>query len=263
MKPVTAPSSAVSLENYRDLLIVLTHKEIKVRYKSSVLGYLWSVANPLAIAIVFYLAFKIVMRIKIEAYSLFLITGLFPWQWFSNSVSLSPMIFLSNASLIKKVSFPRNVLSLVNVLQDMIHFILAIPVIVLFMIMYHRSPSWTWLYGIPLLLVIQFCMTYGVAVAISSVNLFFRDMERLTSIFMMLVFYCTPVIYPESMVPDQYRWLLAVNPVAPLMISWRTLLMDGALDPMYVVLSAGYAVVFLTIGHAVYTRLCWRFAEVL
>ena len=254
---------AVNFENYKDLLIVLTHKEMKVRYKSSVLGYLWSVANPLAIAVVFYLAFKIIMRIQIEAYSLFLITGLFPWQWFSNSVSLSPMIFLSNASLIKKVKFPCNVLSVVNVLQDMIHFILAIPVIILFMIIYHKSPSWMWLCGIPLLLAVQFCMTYGIAVAISSVNLFFRDMERLTGIFMMLLFYCTPVIYPESMVPEHYRWLLTINPIAPLMINWRMLLMDGTLDPMYVALSIGYAAVFLVVGQTVYKRLCWRFAEVL
>jgi len=263
MKFIDTLFSTGKFENYKDLLIVLTHKEIKVRYKSSVLGYLWSVANPLAIAIVFYLAFKIVMRIQIEAYSLFLITGLFPWQWFSNSVSLSPMIFLANASLIKKVNFPRNVLSLVNVLQDMIHFILAVPVIILFMLIYHKSPSWTWLCGIPLLLAIQFCMTYGIAVAISSVNLFFRDMERLTGIFMMLIFYCTPVIYPASMVPEKFHWLLMVNPIAPLMINWRTLFMDGTLDPVYVGLSAGYAVVFLAIGHTVYTKLCWKFAEVL
>jgi lipopolysaccharide transport system permease protein len=90
MKFIDTIFTAFNLENYIDLLIVLTHKEIKVRYKSSVLGYLWSVANPLAIAFVFYLAFKIVMRIQIEAYSLFLITRLFPWQWFSNWVLLSP-----------------------------------------------------------------------------------------------------------------------------------------------------------------------------
>jgi lipopolysaccharide transport system permease protein len=263
MKAIDTLASAFSWENYKDLLIVLIHKEIKVRYKSSVFGYLWSVASPLATAMVFYLAFKVVMRIQIDAYPLFLITGLFPWQWFSNSVSVSPVIFLSNASLIKKVCFPRNVLSLVNVLQDMIHFILAIPVIVLFMVLYHKSPSWTWLYGIPLLLVIQLCMTYGVAVAISSVNLFFRDMERLTGILLMLVFYCTPVIYPASMVPDKYHWLLAANPIAPLMINWRTLLMDGTLDPMYVGLSVGYAAAFLAIGQAIYAKLCWRFAEVL
>lgn len=263
MKIAGSLFAASGCHNYRDLLIVLTQKEIKVRYKSSVLGYLWSVANPLAIAVVFYVAFKVVMRVQVEAYPLFLITGLFPWQWFSNSVSAAPMLFLSNATLIKKVSFPRNALSLVNVLQDMIHFLLALPVVVLFMLIYHKSPSWNWLYGIPLLMAMQFCMTYGIAVTISSVNLFFRDMERLTSIFMMLIFYFTPVIYPASMVPDKYRWALAANPVAPLMISWRTLLMDGMLDPLYLGLAVVYALLFLFVGQAVYSRLCWRFAEIL
>jgi len=86
----------MNLQHYIDLLIVLTQKEMKVRYKSSFLGYIWSIANPLAFAFVFFIAFKVVMKIKMENYTLFLITGLFPWQWFSNSVSLSPTIFLGN-----------------------------------------------------------------------------------------------------------------------------------------------------------------------
>src|SRR4030043_2235766 len=128
-------------QHYFDLITVLTQKEMKVRYKSSFLGYLWSIAHPLAFALVFFIAFKIVMRIAMENYTLFLIAGLFPWQWFSNSVNASPMAFLLNASLIKKVSLPRNILPLATVLQDMIHFLLAIPVIVLFLFIYHKSPA--------------------------------------------------------------------------------------------------------------------------
>src|SRR4030043_1369754 len=172
-----------------DLITVLTQKEMKVRYKSTFFGYLWSVAYPLAFALVFFIAFKVIMRIQIENYALFLIAGLFPWQWFSNSVNASPTVFLGNASIIKKVNFPRNTLPFMTVLQDMIHFILSIPVIVLFLFLYQKSPSLSWIYGIPLLLVIQFFLTYGVSLVVSSINLFFRDLERLTSIFMMLLFY--------------------------------------------------------------------------
>jgi len=114
-----------------DLIIVLTQKELKVRYKNNVLGYLWSVANPLAFAFVFYIAFKTIMKIQMENFALFLIAGLFPWQWFANSISSTPTIFLSNASIIKKVNFPKNIIPLTIVLQDMIHFILSIPVIML------------------------------------------------------------------------------------------------------------------------------------
>jgi lipopolysaccharide transport system permease protein len=251
------------LLNYRDLVLVLTEKEIKVRYKSSVLGFLWSVGNPLATALVFYLAFKMVMRIQIEAYPLFLIAGLFPWQWFANSTNASTCVFLYNASIIKKVKFPRNILPLTNVLQDMLHFVMSIPVIILLLLVYHRTPSWSWLWGIPLLLVVQGFAMYGISLAIASVNLFFRDMERLTGIVMTLLFYCTPVVYSETMVPEKYHWVLTLNPVAPMIISWRNLFLEGTLSLEYLGISVAYSLVFMWAGMAIYRKLEWRFAEIL
>lgn len=248
---------------YRDLILVLTQKEIKVRYKSSIFGYLWSIGHPLAFAFVFFIAFKIVMKIQMEDYALFLIAGLFPWQWFSNSVNVSPMVFLSNSSLIKKVNFPRNIIPLVMVLQDMIHFILSIPVIVLFLFLYDRSPSLTWFYGIPLLLGIQFLFTYGVSLMVSSINLFFRDLERLTSIITTLLFYFTPIIYPEKMVPEKYKPLINLNPLAPLMTSWRNLFLDGKVELASLLVISAYSVFIFGSGYIIYKKLSWRFAEVL
>src|SRR4030042_1176813 len=107
------------IQHYIDLITILTQKEMKVRYKSTFFGYIWSIAHPLAFAFVFFMAFKVVMRIQMEGYAVFLIAGLFPWQWFSNSVNASPMVFLSNASIIKKVNFPRDIIPFAIVLQDM------------------------------------------------------------------------------------------------------------------------------------------------
>src|SRR5208282_5259316 len=166
----------IEIQRFVDLVVVLTQKELKVRYKSSLFGYLWSVAHPLAFAFVFFIAFKVVMKIQMEDYALFLIAGLFPWQWFANSLNGAPGIFLSNAPIIKKVNFPRNIIPFTAVLQDMIHFILSIPVIIVFMFIYHRPLSFAWLYGIPLLLLIQFSLIYGISLVVSSINLFFRDL---------------------------------------------------------------------------------------
>lgn len=251
------------IQHLIDLIVVLTQKEIKVRYKSSFLGYLWSVAHPLAFAFVFFIAFKVVMKIQMEGYALFLIAGLFPWQWFSNSVNVSPMIFLGNASIIKKVNFPRNIIILASVLNDMIHFVLSLPVIVLFMFIYHRSPSFSWLYGIPLLLGIQFLITYGVSLMVSSINLFFRDLERLTSIFITLLFYFTPIIYPENMIPEKYKPLLNLNPLAPLMVSWRRLFLNGTLEPASLMVSLAYSIFAFVLGYLIYRKLSWKFAEVI
>jgi len=250
-------------EYYRDLIFVLTQKELKIRYKNTALGYLWSITNPLAFALVFYVAFKIIMRIEMEDYALFLIAGLFPWQWFANSINASPMVFLGNASLIKKVNFPRNIIPFTMVLQDMIHFVLSIPVIVLFLLIYHKTPDLSWSYGIPLLLGIQFSMTYGLSLVISSVNLFFRDIERLILIVTMLLFYFTPIIYPETMIPSQYRTLVYFNPVSPLMISWKNLFLHGVLEMNALALSLVYSLIALFAGHIVFRKLSRRFAEVL
>lgn len=252
-----------NFEYYRDLIVVFTQKEMKVRYKSSVFGYLWSIGHPLAFALVFFIAFKIVMRIQMEDYALFLISGLFPWQWFSNSVNVSPMLFLGNASIIKKVNFPRNVIPFTTVLQDMIHFILSIPVIVLFMFVYHKTPYVSWLYGIPILLAIQLFMTYGISLMISSVNLFFRDLERLAGIGITLLFYFTPIIYPESMIPEKYRPLINLNPLAPLMTSWRNLFLYGSVELLPVAISLLYGIAIFLLGLSIYKRLSWKFAEVL
>ena len=253
----------LKIQHHFDLITVLTQKEIKVRYKSSIFGYLWSIGHPLAFAFVFFIAFKVVMKIQMEDYALFLIAGLFPWQWFANSVNASPMVFLGNASIIKKVNFPRNIIPFTTVLQDMIHFILSIPVIVLFLFIYHKSPSLTWIYGVPLLLGIQFLMIYGVSLMISSLNLFFRDLERLAVICTTLLFYFTPIIYPETMIPEKYKTLINLNPLAPLMISWRNLFLNGALELISLLVTLAYSITIFFFGYMVYKKLSWKFAEVL
>lgn len=252
-----------NLQYYTDLLLVLTQKDLKVRYKSSWLGYFWSIAHPLALAFVFVVAFKVVMKVRMQDYALFLIAGLFPWQWFSNSVTMSTSAFLANASIIKKVNFPRNIIPLTLVLQDMIHFIISIPVILFFMFLYNHRPGWIWLIGIPLLLAIQFGFSYGIALAVSSINLFFRDMERLIVLLMTWLFYFTPVIYSETMIPEKYRAWVMLNPLTPLMIGWRNLFLHNQLDWKLAGLGSVYCLIILGIGYWIYNRLSWKFAEIL
>jgi len=249
--------------HYIDIVIVLLQKDLKVRYKSTFFGYLWSVCHPLAFALVFFIAFKVVVKIPIEDYTLFLIAGLFPWQWFANSVNSSASLFLGNAPIIKKVNFPRNLIVFSQVLQDMVHFILSVPIIVLFVFTYGKSLSVSWIYGIPIMLIIQFFAIYGVCLFISSVNLFFRDLERLATIFMTLLLYFTPVIYSETMIPDKYRVYMHANPLASFVVNWRNLLLNGNVDWLLVFESLIYSLIILFIGQITYEKLNWRFAEVL
>ncbi len=257
-------SNEARLIQLRDVLRVLVEKEIRVRYKNTWLGYLWSVANPLAFTVLYFLVFSVYLKTTVPGYpyAIFLIAGLFPWQWFANGVNAAPGVFLANASLIKKLRFPRNLLVLSVVMNEGIHFVLSLPVIVAALLIYRVSPTWTWLIGLPLLLVAQALTVYGLAIMIASANLFFRDLERLTSLVTTFLFFLTPVVYPQSMIPEEYRVLLYLNPAAPLVLSWQQLFLSGRLSVALLALACAYAAIAVVLGSLVFRKLSWKFAEV-
>ncbi len=250
------------LEYYFDLIQVLTLKEIKVRYKNSIFGYFWSILNPLSLALVFYFAFKFIMKLNIENFALFLICGLFPWQWFANSVSASAGFLLANASLIKKVNFPKFFIPLAGVFNDTFHFLASLPVILGFLLLYHLYPGLSWSYGIPLMILAQLLITYGCALMVSSINLFFRDLERFIMIVLNIIFYLTPIIYDMSFVPERYRKLFLINPLYGVIQNWRLLFMKGYIDWELYLISLMHGILICGIGFYIFTKLSYRFAEV-
>ncbi len=246
-----------------DLISVLVAKEFTLRYKSTFLGYVWSLLNPLAFAAVFFFVFQVVVRIESpeHPYLLVLITGLFPWQWIQNSVSVSNMAFVGNAPLIKKVPFDRSLLVLADNLNDLIHFIVAIPVILGFMLYYSVSPSIHLLWQLPLLIVTQLLIVQGLGLAIATLNLFFRDLEKLVGIFLMLWFYLTPILYPVSQFPEKFSWALYVNPLASLIHCWRQALLEGQLPLQSFLIALGFGLFIKFVGTKIYRSMEWRFAE--
>jgi lipopolysaccharide transport system permease protein len=245
-----------------DIIAVLVKKEIKLRYRGTIFGIFWSLANPLAFTLVLYIAFKRVLQVDIENYPLFILSALFAWQWLSNSLNAAASLFVSNAPLVKKFVFPRYALCFALVLGEMIHFVITLPVFAsLCYLSGTARPGQVWIVGVPILLLAQAALTLAGVIIISTVNAFFRDLEQLLRVLLLLLFYLTPVLYPVSMVPHNLRWLLFVNPFSPLIISWRTLLMENTLSP-YVFVSAGYAIVSLLIAFPVYRNMEWKLPEV-
>jgi lipopolysaccharide transport system permease protein len=249
-----------SFENYRDLLFVLLQKEIKARYKNKFLGYLWSVANPLAHAMVYVIAFQVMMRFRAEDYILMLITALFAWQWVTNSIN-STRLFVGNA-LIRKINFPKIIIPMTAIMNHMIHFFMSIPVILVFLLVDQRYPHLTWLWMIPVLLVIQITMTLGLALIFSSLNPFLRDLERLVGILTHFAFFLTPIIYPASSIPERFKSYIIFHPFAPLMLSWRSMFMDGTYNLAYLASAFISALVFFSLGYFIFRKLSWKFAEV-
>lgn len=261
--PLSLGRLTKDLGYYKDLVYILTKKEIKIRYKSSYFGYLWSLLNPLAFAGVFYFVFGIIWNAPAENLALFLVAGLFPWQWFSNSILAATTVYVGNASVIKKVNFPRNVLPLAITLQDMFHFLCAIPIVVICLFVSGKTPTNSWIFGVPLLLVVQLTLVYGLSLALASISLFFRDLQQIAGILLMFLFYLTPILYPISKVPEEYRNFVFANPAAPVIVCWRDLFLEGRLDGGYLSIGMIYSIVVLVGGSWVYSRLKWRFAEVL
>ena len=251
----------MNYEYYKDLIVELTKKDIKVRYKNSYLGYLWSLANPLFLALIFYFVFKVVTKVQMKDYTLFLISGLFVWQWINNSIMVGANLYIANSSLIKKVNFPRNFLAVSLVLSEGFNFIISIPVIIGFMLYYKHYPALNWLIYIPILLIISGIFIYSLSLLTATVNLFFRDMERLIGLALTFLFYMTPIIYPSSMIPKSYSYVLYINPFTPLVMSWQSVFLHNILDVKYVIVSLFYAIFLFLFATFVYNKLKYKFAE--
>lgn len=247
-----------------DLLAVLVLKELRVRYKRTVLGYAWSLLQPLAFASVYYLVFKQFIRLDTDDinYTLFLVCGLFAWQWFANGVTAATHALISNGPLIAKVRFPRVYAVLSGFMNDLVHYLLAAPVVLGFVFGFGYPPRLSWLWWLPLLMLVQAALVLGISLLVATLNLFLRDLERLVSIAVLMLFYLTPVIYPVKYVPESFTWLLYANPMAGLIIGWRDALLHGTVDLTLLAGSCGWAAAMLIVGSLVFARLRWRFAEV-
>lgn len=250
------------LHYYLELLIVLIGKELKIRYKNTVFGYLWSVASPLAFALTFYVVFSHTMRLDMENYLVFLLAGMFPWQYFNNSVNQSPWVFLGNASLIKKVTFPRVMLALAMMGNNAIHFLLALPVLLVFLWMGNIVFHWQNILWLFILFFNQSLIVFGAVLFLGTTNLFFRDMENLTQVLMNLLFYLTPVLYPIKVIPQEYRLLLSLNPMSQVIELWHQLFLQNQVDYHLLLTSFSYNLLICIVGYWCYRSMEKRFAEV-
>jgi len=247
-----------------EVLAVLIYKEWIVKYKGTVLGYVWSVAHPLALSMVFYIAFKIALKIPMKDYTLFLITGLFAWQWFINSVTVGVWSFVSNASIIKKTKFPKYLLQVSISLLDMLHFLFSIPIIIIFLLIYHKNPVYlSWLYEIPLTLMLQLVLSISLGLIFGTLNVFVRDIDRLASLFVTLLLYLTPVFYSIEMVPSKYRSFFYLNPMVHIIELWRGIFFDGKIRTFNLIFGFFDVFFILLIAIFIYRKLSDKFAEYL
>jgi len=238
-------------------------KELKVRYKSSFLGYLWALANPLALTLVYYITFRLILRVQVENFGVYLVTGIFPWMWMSNTLIQSTGAYRNNETLIRKVKLERPILPLSSAVQEMLHFFFAFPVVIgaLTLSTGVFRPSWFLL--APVMALIQLCMIFPIGVTLAIFNVFVRDIEYIIGIALQMLFFLTPIVYPQSGIPERYRAFFEWNPFYYMVSSWRSVFYTGALDLGVVARCLVVAVIAGVIAVVVHRRLDRRIGEYL
>lgn len=220
---------------YRSLLLTLTSRELKARYRGSVLGYLWSLVNPIMLLVVYSFVFTTIFQPRdpdVAPYALFLATGIFPWFWISTAWVEGTGALLANAGLIRKASFPAELLPLVSVFANLVHFSFALPVLVGAWIVFgqlgHSVGGWSALLA-PLVVLIQLPMVAGLALGFSALNVHFKDTKDILNNLLTLLFFMTPILYSLKAL-DGFRILqrvVALNPFTPFLQAYQDTLFHG------------------------------------
>jgi len=257
------------LTRYRGLIQSLVARELKARYRGSVLGFFWSFINPLLLLLIYTFVFTALMPARFEGidkYAIFLFCGLLPWTWFSSSLIESANVLMAGGNLIKKVLFPAEVLPIVTVLANLVHFFLGLPILVLFLVIYRHPPDLVGLAWFPVVVLVQLVLTLGLSFLISALTVHFRDIKDILSNLLTFWFFATPIIYPISMIVNEHPWakpLLDANPFMHLAISYQEILYwPGAFGHWrwLLALGVGSVLIFLA-GYFVFDRLRDSFAE--
>jgi len=253
-----------TLFRYRMLIQSLVGRELKARYRGSVLGFFWSFVNPLLLLVTYGIVFTYMLPVarspQIEPYFLFLFCGVLPWTWFNSSILEASGVLIAGGSLIKKVMFPAEVLPVVSVLTNLVQFLLGIPILLLFLALRgHLSPTALLL---PLPLLVQLVLTIGLALFVSALTVHFRDIQNILSHVLHLWFFATPVLYDYSAAPEQLRHLLRLNPMTHVLVSYQDMLFRGHFEHGRGLLGAAVAaVLFFALGAFLFDRLRDTLAE--
>lgn len=253
----------MTLWRYRTLLASLVARNIKVKYQRSVLGFLWSLLNPLVMVAVLGSVFTYVVRIQVEDYWAFLVSGFFTWNYFSTSLYAAAYTLPEHAHVTRSIAFPKELLVIGAGLSRLAEFAIEIVlVLVVLAVVLHRGVPASFLF-LPLLVVLQFALTLGLQLPIATLAVFYKDVEHALPIALTALFYLTPVFYPVSLVPEALRPIYFANPVAQLVTLYHQVLYEGRFpDPGLLLTTSVVAAILLVGGMAVFNRYKRVFAEI-
>lgn len=261
------PQTARRILHFRSLLLTLTVRDLKARYRGSVLGYFWSLVNPLLLlgvySFVFGQLFQPERAFGTSPYAVFLVTGVFPWMWVSGSLLEGTASLSTNAGLIRKAVFPAELLPMVSVLANGVHFLLALPILAAALVVGHAlgHPVGGWAaLLLPVVILLQLPLLAGLALGLAALNVHFKDVKDLLANLLTLAFFLTPILYPlravEEMAPAALSLLIRLNPFTPFTLGYQELLFHGRVPAVGLWLQmAAMAALAWLVGSRLFDRL--------
>jgi lipopolysaccharide transport system permease protein len=252
------------LWRFRALIRALVKRHLAMRYRGSALGFLWSLLNPLCQMAVYSLVFQYYIRFNgVEHYPIFLLCGLLPWIWFTSALLEGTNSLVASGHLITKSMFPAHILPTVSVLTTLIHFLLALPLLIIFGLLtgVHFTAA---LLFLPVLIGMHLLFIHGITLALSALNVHFRDIQHILGNLLSFFFFLCPIVYPVSSVPEKFQFTLQLNPLALYISNYHKVILDGVL-PSYsaMLVMLGLGMISVLIGNGIFNRYREGLAEML
>jgi len=247
---------------YREMIYSLIKRDLRGRYKGSVLGFMWTFLNPLFQLVVYTFVFSIVMRAGYDKYYLFLFVALIPWIGFSSSVAGGASCIWSQKDMINKIYFPREVLPIAHVTCQLINMLLSFLVILAVVIVTGHGLNPIALLYLPIIILVEYLLALGLTMLVSAVTVFLRDVEFVLGIIMMAWQFLSPVMYGADMVPERLQGLFALNPMTPILVAYRDVFYYKQVPQISTLLQATIlGIILLIVGVAVFEKLKKHFSE--
>jgi len=251
------------LWQYRELLYFFTWRDVKVRYKQTVIGFLWAIIQPFFKMVIFSIIFGGLAKMDSEGfpYPIFLYAGLLPWQFFASSVSRSGQSVVASGNLIKKVYFPRLIIPIASVGACIVDFAISFIILIILMLYYNIVPTLSTFMVVPLVLATIFT-ALGVGMFTSALNVAYRDFRYILPFFVQITMFLTPVIYPVGIIPENWRWLILLNPMAGIVDAYRSAILGKSFEWSSLGISMGIAVVIFLCGLIYFRKTERYFADI-
>lgn len=250
-----------SIYKYRELLKNNVKKEIRGRYKKNVLGVLWTFLNPLLQLAVYAFIFPLILKTTQPYYVIFVCVGLIPWTFFTTTISQSTWTIIGNGNIVKKVYFPREILPISVVTSAAVNFIISTIIIIMFCLGYGLGLT-KYIVFYPIILLIQYVFQLGLSFILSSITVYFRDLEHFVQIILMLLFYATPIVYSGDSIPEAFKFIINLNPMAHIIEGYRDIFYNQVMpdfNMLGIVLLISF--VICIIGYFIFKKLQKGFAE--